>query len=91
MREIALDTETTGLSFVDGDRIVEIGCIEIIDKKITDNEFHIYINPERKMSKQASEISGLQDDFLKDCQKFAEIADNFLDFVSDSRLVIHNH
>ena len=90
MREIALDTETTGLSFADGDRIVEIGCIEIIDKKITDNEFHVYINPEREMSKQASEISGLQDDFLKDCPKFAEIADNFLDFISDSRLVIHN-
>ena len=64
MREISLDTETTGLSFATGDRIVEIGCIEIIDKQITGQELHLYVNPERELSKQAAEISGLTYDFL---------------------------
>ena len=90
MREISLDTETTGLSFTNGDRITEIGCVEIIDKKITGREFHLYINPERELSKQASEISGLTYAFLKDYRKFDEIADEFLDFIANARLVIHN-
>lgn len=90
MREISLDTETTGLSFVNGDRIVEIGCIEIIDKEITGRNLHLYINPERELSAQAAEISGLTYDFLKNHKKFDEIADEFLDFIEDSRLVIHN-
>ena len=90
MREISLDTETTGLSFANGDRITEIGCVEIIDKKITGREFHLYINPERELFAQASEISGLTYDFLRNYKKFDEIADEFLDFVNDSRLVIHN-
>ena len=90
MREISLDTETTGLSFANGDRITEIGCVEIIDKKITGQEFHLYINPERELSAQASEISGLTYEFLKDYKKFDEIADEFLGFIKDSRLVIHN-
>ena len=90
MREISLDTETTGLSFATGDRIVEIGCVEIIDKQITGQELHLYVNPERELSKQAAEISGLTYDFLKDYEKFDEIADKFLDFIADSRLVIHN-
>ncbi len=90
MREISLDTETTGLSFANGDRITEIGCVEIVDKKITGREFHLYINPERELSAQASEISGLTYDFLRNYKKFDEIADEFLDFVNDSRLVIHN-
>ena len=90
MREISLDTETTGLSFATGDRIVEIGCIEIIDKQITGQELHLYVNPERELSKQAAEISGLTYDFLKDYKKFDEISDEFLDFIADSRLVIHN-
>ena len=90
MREISLDTETTGLSFATGDRIVEIGCVEIIDKQITGQELHLYVNPERELSKQAAEISGLTYDFLKDYKKFEEISDEFLDFIADSRLVIHN-
>lgn len=90
MREISLDTETTGLSFVNGDRIVEIGCVEIIDKEITGRDLHLYVNPGRELSVQATEISGLTYDFLKDYKKFAEIADEFLDFVGDSRLIIHN-
>ena len=90
MREISLDTETTGLSFVNGDRIVEIGCVEIIDKEITGRDLHLYVNPGRELSAQATEISGLTYDFLKDYKKFAEIADEFLDFVRDSRLIIHN-
>lgn len=90
MREISLDTETTGLSFANGDRIVEIGCIEIIDKEITGRNLHLYINPEQELSAQATEISGLTYDFLKNYKTFDEIADEFLDFIEDSRLVIHN-
>ena len=90
MREISLDTETTGLSFANGDRITEIGCVEIIDKKITGREFHLYINPERELSAQAAEISGLTYDFLKNYKKFGEIADEFLEFIAGARLVIHN-
>ena len=90
MREIALDTETTGLSAANGDRITEIGCVEIIDKVITEKSFHAYINPERELSQAAQEISGLTYDFLKDFKKFSEVAQEFLDFVRDSRLVIHN-
>lgn len=90
MREISLDTETTGLSFANGDRIVEIGCVEIIDKEITGRELHLYVNPDRELSAQAAEISGLTYDFLKNYKKFNEIADEFLDFIGNSRLVIHN-
>lgn len=90
MREISLDTETTGLSFASGDRIVEIGCVEIIDKEITGRDLHLYVNPGRALSEQAAEISGLTYDFLKNYKKFNEIADEFLNFIGDSRLVIHN-
>lgn len=90
MREIALDTETTGLSASGGDRIVEIGCVEIIDKVMTQNSFHVYLNPERDLSQAAQEISGLTYDFLKDFQKFPEVAQDFLDFIGDSKIVIHN-
>ncbi len=90
MREISLDTETTGLSFANGDRIVEIGCVEIVDKGITGRNLHLYVNPGRELSEQATEISGLTYDFLQSHKKFNEIADEFLDFIGDSRLVIHN-
>ena len=90
VREISLDTETTGLSFASGDRIVEIGCVEIIDKEITGRDLHLYVNPGRELSAQATEISGLTYEFLKDYKKFDEIADEFLDFMGDSRLIIHN-
>lgn len=90
MREIILDTETTGLNPTDGHRIVEIGCIELINHVATENIFHQYINPERKVPEETFAIHGLSDEFLKDKPVFADIADRFLDFISDAPLVIHN-
>lgn len=90
MREISLDTETTGLSYSDGDRITEIGCVEIINKEITGNTFHVYINPERELSPDSERITGLTYEYLKQFGTFSEIYNDFLDFVRDSRLVIHN-
>ncbi len=89
-REIALDTETTGLSFAKGDRIIEIGCVEIIDKKITNNSYHVYINPERSVSIESTQITGLTNDFLKEFKTFKDIYKEFLDFIQNDRLVIHN-
>lgn len=90
MREIALDTETTGLSHRDGHRIIEIGCIELINRIPTGRVYHQYINPERDVSPDASEISGLTYDFLKDFPTFQLIADDFYKFIDGAILVIHN-
>lgn len=90
IREIVLDTETTGLSCAKGDRIVEIGCVEMINHVRTDKTFQVYINPEREMSEGAARVTGYTDDFLKDKPVFAEVADDFLNFVGNGRLVIHN-
>ena len=90
MREIVLDTETTGLSVRDGHRIVEIGCIELDNLIPTKNMFHFYLNPERKVSEKAFEVHGYSDEFLSTKQKFAEIADGFLDFIKDKKIIIHN-
>ena len=90
MREIVLDTETTGLSVRDGHRIVEIGCIEIDNLIPTKNIFHCYLNPERKVSEKAFEVHGYSDEFLSDKKKFNEIADEFLDFIRDKKIIIHN-
>ncbi|MDR0744626.1 MAG: DNA polymerase III subunit epsilon [Holosporales bacterium] len=90
MREIALDTETTGLSVENGDRITEIGCVEIVNKRVTGKFFHVYVNPEREVSREAQEISGLTYEFLKSHKKFNEVYTEFLDFIKDSRLIIHN-
>ncbi|MEE8334004.1 MAG: DNA polymerase III subunit epsilon [Alphaproteobacteria bacterium] len=90
MREIVLDTETTGLSPADGDRVVEIGCIELINHVATDEHFHVYINPECPMPSAAEAVHGLGDEFLADKPVFAEVADGFLDFVGEAPLVIHN-
>ncbi len=90
MKEIVLDTETTGLSVRDGHRIVEIGCIELDDLVPTKNIFHFYLNPERKVSEKAFEVHGYSDDFLSTKQKFAEIADDFLDFINNKKIIIHN-
>jgi len=90
MKEIVLDTETTGLSVKDGHRIVEIGCIELDDLVPTKNIFHCYLNPERKVSEKAFEVHGYTDEFLSDKKKFIEIADDFLDFISDKKIIIHN-
>ena len=90
MKEVVLDTETTGLSVKDGHRIVEIGCIEIENLIPTKKNFHCYLNPERKVSEQAFEVHGYSDDFLSNQKKFAEVADEFLEFIDGKRLVIHN-
>ena len=90
MREIVLDTETTGLSVRDGHRIVEIGCIELDNLVPTKNIFHFYLNPERKVSEKAFEVHGYSDEFLATKQKFADIADDFIDFIKDKKIIIHN-
>lgn len=90
MREISLDTETTGLDALHGDRIVEIGCVELINHVPTSNVFHVYIDPMREMSATATEITGITDEMLRGKPKFHEIADGFIDFIGDDRLVIHN-
>jgi DNA polymerase-3 subunit epsilon len=90
MRQIVLDTETTGLEPGEGHRIIEIGCIEILDLRITRNSFHTYLNPERQVDPGALEVHGIDNRFLKDKRKFAEVAGEFLKFVSGAELVIHN-
>ena len=90
MKEIVLDTETTGLSVKDGHKIVEIGCVELENLIPTKNKFHCYLNPERKVSEKALEVHGYTDEFLSDKKKFREIAEEFLNFISDKRLIIHN-
>ena len=90
MKEIILDTETTGLSVKDGHRIVEIGCIELEDLIPTKRKFHSYLNPERKVSEKALEVHGYTDEFLANKKKFKEIASEFMDFINGKRLIIHN-
>ena len=90
MKEIVLDTETTGISVKEGHRIVEIGCIELDDLIPTQNRFHSYLNPERKVSEKALQIHGYTDEFLSNKKKFNEISDDFLEFIKDKRLIIHN-
>ena len=90
MKEIVLDTETTGISVKDGHRIVEIGCIELENLIPTKNKFHCYLNPERKVSEKALEIHGYTDEFLIDKKKFNEIVEDFLSFINGKRLIIHN-
>lgn len=89
-REIVLDTETTGLDPATGDRVVEIGCVELINHISTGKHLHLYLNPERGMPEDAYRVHGLSEAFLADKPLFVEIADQFLDFVEDSRLIIHN-
>ncbi len=90
MNDVILDTETTGLLVKDGHRIVEIGCIELKDLIPTQNKFHSYLNPERKVSEKALEVHGYTDEFLSKKKKFSEIVDEFLSFIKDKRLIIHN-
>ena len=90
MREIVLDTETTGLSIKDGHRIVEIGCIELENLIPTNNKFHCYLNPERKVSEKAIEVHGYTDEFLSSKKKFNQVVDDFLNFINGKRLIIHN-
>ena len=90
MKEIILDTETTGLDVKDGHRIVEIGCLELDDFVLTSKKFHCYLNPQRKVSEQALKIHGYTDEFLSKQKKFSDIVDEFLSFIKDKKLIIHN-
>ena len=90
MKEIVLDTETTGLAVKEGHRIVEIGCVELENQIPTSKKFHYYLNPERKVSEKAFEIHGYSDEFLAIQKKFSDICDEFLDFIKDKKLIIHN-
>ena len=90
MKEVVLDTETTGLEVKDGHRIVEIGCIELENLIPTSKKFHCYLNPERKVSEKALEVHGYTDEFLSDKKKFKDIANEFLEFIKDKKLIIHN-
>ena len=90
MKEIVLDTETTGISIKEGHRVVEIGCIELENLIPTKNRFHCYLNPERKVSEKALEVHGYTDEFLATQKKFSDIGEQFLKFIKDKRLIIHN-
>ena len=90
MKEIILDTETTGLSVKDGHRVVEIGCIELDNLIPTKNIFHTYLNPERNISEEALKVHGYTDEFLSNKKKFSEIADEFLEFIKEKKIIIHN-
>jgi DNA polymerase-3 subunit epsilon len=90
MRQIILDTETTGLEVSKGHRIIEVGCIELINRRVTDNHWHYYFNPDRKVDIGAFEVHGISNDFLSDKPRFEELADSFLDYIDGSELIIHN-
>lgn len=90
MRQIVLDTETTGLNPRSGDRIIEIGCVELVNRQLTGNNFHVYINPERDSEEGALAVHGLTTEFLSDKPKFAEVADELRDYISGAEIIIHN-
>ncbi|MCA0326467.1 MAG: DNA polymerase III subunit epsilon [Proteobacteria bacterium] len=90
MRQIVLDTETTGLSADNGDRIIEIGCVELVGRKLTGNNLHFYVNPERDSHEDALKVHGISNEFLRDKPKFAEIADALLTYVEGAEIIIHN-
>ncbi|MES2842157.1 MAG: DNA polymerase III subunit epsilon [Pseudomonadota bacterium] len=90
MRQIVLDTETTGLSADSGDRIIEIGCVELLNRKLTGNNLHFYVNPERDSHEDALKVHGISNEFLRDKPKFAAIADELLEYLRDAELIIHN-
>ncbi len=89
-RQVVLDTETTGLSPSLGDRVIEVGCIEMLSRRVSDNHFHRYVNPERKSEEGALRVHGLTEEFLADKPKFADVAADFLDYVRGAELIIHN-
>ncbi len=90
MRQIVLDTETTGLEAQDGHRIIEIGCVELINRRLTDNRFHIYLNPDREIDQGAIEVHGITNESLQDKPRFADIADDLFGYLSKAELIIHN-
>ena len=89
-RQIVLDTETTGLSAENGDRVIELGCVELLNRKLTGNDLHIYFNPERESPEDALKVHGLTTDFLRDKPKFATLADDVVDYLRGAELIIHN-
>src|SRR5210317_663316 len=90
MRQIVLDTETTGLETSDGHRIIEIGCVEMIDRRLSGNHFHHYVNPERDIEDGALEVHGISREFLHDKPVFADIVDDLMEYIEGSQLIIHN-
>ena len=90
MRQIVLDTETTGLFPEEGHRIIEIGCVELVDRMLTGQRFHVYLNPQRQVDSGAAEVHGLTNEFLADKALFSDIADDFLAFIAGAELIIHN-
>ena len=90
MRQVILDTETTGLDPSDGHRVIEIGCIEMVNRRLTDRTFHAYINPEREIEPEAIEVHGITNEFLKDKANFAGVAEEFIEFISGAELIAHN-
>ncbi|MEW8586658.1 MAG: DNA polymerase III subunit epsilon, partial [Candidatus Thiodiazotropha sp.] len=90
MRQIVLDTETTGLEPEQGHRIIEIGCVEMVDRRLTGNNFHQYLQPEREIDAAAIEVHGITNEFLQDKPRFRDVAQDFIDYVSGSELIIHN-
>lgn len=90
MRQIVLDTETTGIDPNDGHRIIEIGCVELIERQLTGRNYHVYINPEREVEAEAITVHGITNEFLEDKPKFAEVANDFFEFIKGAELVIHN-
>ncbi len=90
VRQVVLDTETTGIDFKSGHRVIEIGCVEIINRKFTGSEYQTYLNPDRDIDEGAAKVHGLTLDFLQDKQRFIDIVDEFLEFIKDSELLIHN-
>ncbi|GGF80780.1 DNA polymerase III subunit epsilon [Alteromonas lipolytica] len=90
MRQIVLDTETTGIDPKEGHRIIEIGCVEVINRRLTGNHFHVYINPKREIEQEAIEVHGITNEFLADKPVFADVADEFIEFIRGGQLVIHN-
>lgn len=89
-RQIILDTETTGLSPAEGDRVIEIGCLEMVNRRLTGDSYHCYINPERSIDREAQEVHGITDDFLKDKPLFTGVIDEFIDYIEGADLIIHN-
>jgi len=90
MRQLVLDTETTGLEVTQGHRIIEIGCVEVINRRLTGNNYHVYINPDREVDPGAYEVHGISDDFLVDKPLFQELAEEFLNYIRGAELIIHN-
>lgn len=90
MRQIVLDTETTGIDPKEGHRIIEIGCVELVDRKLTGNHFHVYVNPQREIEQEAIDVHGITNEFLQDKPRFEEVAKDFVEFIRGAQLVIHN-